>query len=106
MRSGPQNGIRYAIEIMKHYTESCTSSKCPERSSFIRSRTSNCWHRPVVLGDTRPEDPHHDHCEQGEQGFEEAAVDLAIGAITKVNTDNVLEDLRNSEEDSCANKID
>ena len=87
---------------MKHYAVSYTSPKRPARSSIIRPGTLNCRHRPIVLGDARPEDPDHYYREEREQGLEEPAVDLAVGALANVDADNVLEDLSDGEKDSCA----
>ena len=90
---------------MKHYAVSCTSTKCPATSSIIRARASNCRHRPVILGDTRPEDPDHYYRKQREERLEQATVDFARGAGADVDADNILEDLSNSEEQSCAKEI-
>jgi hypothetical protein len=101
-----QNGIRYARQIMKHYAVSCTSTAAPTRSSCIRARSSDSWHRPVVLGDARPEDPDHHNGEECEKSLKETTVDLAAGACTDVDADNVLEDLSDSKEDDCAEEVD
>lgn len=87
---------------MKHYAVSRTSATCPNRSSCIRARSSDSWHRPVVLGNARPEDPDHHNGEKCEKGFKETAVDLAAGACADMDADNVLEDLSDREEKSCA----
>ena len=82
---------------MKHYAATCTPTKCPSRSSIISARASNSWHRPVVLGDARPEDPDHHDRKEREKGLEETTIDLARGASADVDADNVLEDLSNGE---------
>lgn len=83
---------------MKHYAVSCTSRKLASRPSIIRSGTPDCWHRPVILGDARPEDPDHDHGKERKQGLEKTTVDLARGSRADVDTDDILEDLSNCEE--------
>ena len=102
----PQNGIRYARQIMKHYAVSCTSVTRPNRSSCICARSSDSRHRPVVLGDTRPEDPDHHNRKKCEKSLEETTVDLAASARADMDADDILEDLSDSEEESSAEEID
>ena len=63
-------------------------------------------HRPVILGDARPEHPYHYDGEQSEQCFEKSAVDLAAGAAANIYADNVFEDLPDCKEDDSRYEVD
>lgn len=54
-------------------------------------------HRPVILRDTAPEDPNHDHGQQSEEGLEQSAVDLPICRLAEVGADHIVKDLPNGE---------
>lgn len=48
---------------------------------IIKSSSSSYRHWPVVFGYTAPKEPNHTDGEEGEEGFEEGAVDLAIRGL-------------------------
>lgn len=62
-------------------------------------------HWPIVLGDAGPEDPYSDDREEGEQGFEHRSIDFAVSSITDMDTDHVVEDLSNGEQESCRKQV-
>ena len=82
-----------------------------------RTRASRPWsrllgvrvariHRPVVLGDARPEQPDQDHGDQGEESLEQGAVDRARGAVANVRADDKVEDLSQCEGNGRAGEVD
>jgi len=77
------------------------------RESTVLGVCATCGggHGPVVLGDARPEDPDHDDGEEGEERFEEAAVDLPSRACADVWADDVLEDLADGKEEHGAGEV-
>lgn len=52
-------------------------------------------HRPVVFGDTGPEDIDHDHRQERKKGLEQSAVDFSACRLAEMCTDHVVEDLAN-----------
>lgn len=60
---------------------------------------------PVVFSDTGPEGPDHYYGSQGEEGFEQPAVDGTVRPVADVYADHVLENLSNSEKQCCANQV-
>lgn len=52
-------------------------------------------HRPVVFGDTGPEDIGHDHRQECKECFEQSAVDFSVCRLAEMRTDHVVEDLAN-----------
>lgn len=56
-------------------------------------------HRPVVLGDARPEQPDEHDRHEGEEGLKEGAVDLARGAVADVRADDKVKHLPRREGD-------
>lgn len=74
---------------------------------FFSSRISVAnGHRPVVLGDTGPEDPHHNHRQEREQRLEHGAVNLAVCTIANIFADHVVEDLADGEKNGSGGKVD
>ena len=49
---------------------------------MIRARKLQGWHGPVIFGDAGPKHPQGDDGEESEEGFEESAIDLAMGGVT------------------------
>lgn len=76
-----------------------------ERLALVCARPADGRHWPVVLGDARPEDPDCHDGQEGEERLEEAAVDLAVGAVADVDAGDVLEDLADGEEEGCTDEV-
>lgn len=74
-------------------------------SSGVRSGGGG-HNRPVILGDTAPENPNHDNGEKREQCFEQSTVDFAVGCLAEMGADDKVEDLSNGEQKTSSAEID
>lgn len=77
--------------------------KTPVPSSRLCVRAaSGRRHGPVIFCYAGPEDPDQDNGEECKEGFEEAAINRAVGASADVYADDVLKDLADGETEACA----
>lgn len=61
---------------------------------------------PLDFGNSRPEPPDEHDRDQGEEGFEQGAINLAPSTVTYVRADDEIEDLAGSEEEQSREEPD